>query len=133
MTETGPPRVALFRYALDPRGRRPGAHHAPSGAGWCGRSPTRPTWPRREEVRVGRSTIDRWIRAWRAGGLRGAQAQAPGTVAARCPTSVLAPGRGAEPGGPERTAAQIGRDHPHQPKAGRQTSARCSGISPGSG
>lgn len=98
--------VALFRYALireaaDPklsareRGRlvralADGEHVGAFGA----------------RVRVSRNTVDRWIRAWRAGGFD-ALVPADRHVAARTPAQLLALAGALKREAPARTAAQV--------------------------
>ena len=101
-------RVALFRYELvqeviDPtlstrqrgvlvRGLAERAHEGPFGI----------------QVRVSRHTIDRWARAWRAGGFEALVPQ-PARVIARTPAEVLAVAAALKRENPARTAAQVGR------------------------
>jgi putative transposase len=98
--------VALFRYALireaaDPklskaqRGRlvrdlAAGAHVGPDGVA----------------VRVGRSTADEWIRAWRKGGFEALKPR-PRASSPRVPTEVLDLAEALKREAPERTAAQV--------------------------
>lgn len=100
--------VALFRYQLireaaDPaltvkqRGRMvrelaAGAHPGPFG----------------EPVVVSRATIDRWIRAWRAGGFA-ALAPPARQVTSRTDAQVLELAAGLKRENPDRTAAQVAR------------------------
>ena len=58
---------ALFRYSLIREAGRSGVDHA-SGARWCAAWRPRSTSARRAAGPGGPPTIDRWIRAWRAGG-----------------------------------------------------------------
>jgi len=99
--------VALFRYALireaaDPtlstgqRGRlvrqlAEGIHVGPGGV----------------EVRVGRSTADQWIRAWRAGGFEALKPK-PRALSLKVPTQMLDMAEALKREAPERTAAQVG-------------------------
>jgi len=98
--------VALFRYALireaaDPalstrqRGRlvrqlAEGVHTGPGGV----------------EVRVGRSTADGWIRAWRAGGFEALKPKAR-ALSLKVPGEVLDMAEALKREAPGRTAAQI--------------------------
>ena len=98
--------VALFRYALireaaDPvlstkqRGRlvrqlAEGVHTGPGGV----------------QVRVGRSTADQWIRAWRAGGFEALKPK-PRALSLKVPKEVLDMAEALKREAPERTAAQI--------------------------
>jgi putative transposase len=99
--------VGLFRYgliqdALDPalstkqRGRlvravAAQAHPGPSGT---------------EPVRVSRASLDRWVRAYRAGGFA-ALVPAPRQLAPRTPAEVLELAVGLKRETPGRTAAQV--------------------------
>jgi putative transposase len=101
-------RVALFRYELiqeviDPqlsarqrgvlvRELAGGTHQAPFGG----------------EVRLSRQTIDRWARAWRAGGFE-ALVPRPARVTARTPAEVLAVAAALKRENPARTATQVAR------------------------
>jgi putative transposase len=101
-------RVALFRYELiqeviDPqlstraRGRLVRAlaqreHPAPLGG----------------TVRISRPTLDRWVRAWRAGGFE-ALVPHPARVSARTPAEVLTVAAALKRENPGRTAAQVAR------------------------
>jgi len=98
--------VALFRYALireaaDPalstrqRGRlvrqlAEGVHTGPGGV----------------PVRVGRSTADGWIRAWRAGGFEALKPK-PRALSLKVPTEILDMAEALKREEPQRTAAQI--------------------------
>ena len=98
--------VALFRYALireaaDPvlstrqRGRlvreiAAGAHQHPDGM----------------EVTVGRSTLDQWIRAWRAGGFEALKPK-PRALSPKVPDEVLHLAEALKREDPARTAAHI--------------------------
>lgn len=98
--------VALFRYALireaaDPklsngeRGRlvrdlAAGSHVGPEGAA----------------VRVGRSTVDEWIRAWRKGGFEALKPK-PRACSPKVPKEVLDLAEALKREAPERTAAQV--------------------------
>ncbi|MDQ1378465.1 MAG: putative transposase [Acidimicrobiaceae bacterium] len=98
--------VALFRYALireaaDPklsnaeRGRlvrdlAAGAHVGPGGI----------------EVRVGRSTVDEWIRAWRKGGFEALKPK-PRASSPKVPRHVLDLAEALKRENPARTAAQV--------------------------
>ena len=98
--------VALFRYALireaaDPtlsktqRGRlvrdlAAGAHVGPDGVA----------------VRVGRSTADEWIRAWRKGGFEALKPK-PRAASPKVPAEVLDLAEALKREAPERTAAQV--------------------------
>jgi putative transposase len=100
--------VALFRYALireaaDPqlstrqRGRlvrqiAAGVHVGPDGT----------------EVRVGRSTADQWIRAWRAGGFEALKPK-PRALSPRVPIEMFNLAEALKREAPERTAAHIGQ------------------------
>jgi putative transposase len=61
-----------------------------------------------EPVRVSRPTIDRWVRAWRAGGFE-ALVPSPARVEPRTPAEVLDMAVGLKRENPARTAAQVAR------------------------
>jgi len=68
--------IVLFRYQLIREGSLIQGTPPNTVAGWCGRSPpAEHTDPFGRRVRVSRQTLDRWIRDWRAGGVRRAGAQ----------------------------------------------------------
>jgi len=101
-------RVGLFRYTViqevvDPalstrqRGRMVRALAAVEHPGPAG-----------EPVRVSRASIDRWVRAYRAGGFA-ALVPAPANVTARTPAEVLELAAALKRENPARTAAQIVR------------------------
>lgn len=101
-------RVALFRYELIQEVIGPqlsarqrgvlvrelagGTHQAPFGG----------------EVRLSRQTIDRWARAWRAGGFE-ALVPRPARVTARTPAEVLTVAAALKRDNPARTATQVAR------------------------
>ena len=98
--------VALFRYALirEPadqalsnteRGRLVRALAAKSHTG-----------PDGQELRIGRSTLDEWIRAWRKGGFE-ALKPAPRALSPKVPADVFAMAEALRREHPERTAAHI--------------------------
>ena len=60
--------VALFRYALIREPADPALSKAERGALVRALVDQAHTGPDGEEVRVGRSTVDQWVRAWRSGG-----------------------------------------------------------------
>ena len=123
-------RVALFRYQLireaaDPaltvrqRGRlvrelAARAHEGPFG----------------EPVVVSRATIDRWIRAWKAGGFASLAPPAR-QVMLRTDAAVLALAAALKRENPERTAAQVRRILRTTCRVVRRRSGRCSGTSSG--
>jgi putative transposase len=101
-------RVALFRYELiqeviDPqlstraRGRLVRALVGREHPGALGAT-----------VRISRPTIDRWVRAWRAGGFE-ALVPHPARVSARTPAEVLTVAAALKRENPARTAAQVAR------------------------
>ena len=59
-------------------------------------------------IQVSRPTIDRWVRAWRAGGFD-ALVPTPARVSARTPTEVLETAAALKRENPERTATQVAR------------------------
>ena len=81
--------VALFRYSLIREAADPAVSTAVRGLLVRGLASRDHTGPGGERVRVGRSTIDRWIRDWRRGGFE-ALVPTPRTVEPTTPASVLA-------------------------------------------
>jgi putative transposase len=59
-------------------------------------------------VRISRPTLDRWVRAWRAGGFEALVAH-PARVSARTPAEVLTVAAALKRENPGRTAAQVAR------------------------
>lgn len=59
------------------------------------------------EVRVGRSTADQWIRAWRAGGFEALKPK-PRALSLKVPREMLDMAEALKREAPERTAAQVG-------------------------
>jgi putative transposase len=60
--------VALFRYSLIREAADPTLSAAERGRLVCYLAARDHVGPHGDRVRVGRSTLDRWIRAWRTGG-----------------------------------------------------------------
>ena len=98
--------VALFRYTLDPGTGRPGAEQSRAGRLVRALAGTGHTGPDGEEVRVGRSTVDEWIRAWRAGGFEALKPK-PRALSPKVPAEVFALAEALRREAPERTAAHI--------------------------
>ena len=98
--------VALFRYALirepaDPAAVQGRAREVGAGAGRRAHA-----GPDGEEVRVGRSTLDEWIRAWRAGGFEALKPK-PRALSPKVAAEVFALAEALRREAPERTAAHI--------------------------
>ena len=98
--------VALFRYSLIREAADPAVSTAERGLLVRGLARRDHTGPGGDRVRVGRSTIDRWIRDWRAGGFE-ALVPTPRTVEPTTPASVLALSVSLKLEAPRRTAAQV--------------------------
>ena len=109
--------VALFRYALIREPADPALSKAERGRLVRALAGTAHAGPDGEEVRVGRSTLDEWIPGLAGRGLRGAETQAPGTVAQGA-GPVVRPGRGAAPGGPRAHRRPYLPDNRHRPRLG---------------
>jgi len=62
--------VGLFRYALIRDAADPGLSKAERGRLVCALAEGEHVGPDGRLIRVGRTTLDRWIRAYRHGGLR---------------------------------------------------------------
>lgn len=99
--------VALFRYALIREAADPALSSRQRGILVRQLAQTEHTGPGGERVRVSRASLDRWIRAWRAGGF---DALVPSARHAQPRTSagVLELAAGLKREVPGRTAAQVG-------------------------
>jgi putative transposase len=98
--------VALFRYSLIREAADPALSHAERGQLVRALAARDHTGPGGEGVRVARNTLDRWIRAWRAGGF---EALVPAARAAEpvTPAAVLDLAVKLKREAPGRTAAQV--------------------------
>src|SRR2546428_11246031 len=98
--------VALFRYSLIRPLADPALTAAERGALVRELAAGVHVGPRGDLVRVSRSTVDRWIRAWRRGGV---DAPVPPGRPGHPPTPADAPGlaAGRQPGRPTRPAPPI--------------------------
>ncbi len=98
--------VGLFRYSLIREAADPALSKADRGLLVRAMAARDHTGPDGERVRVGRSTLDRWIRKWRTGGFEAlvptARAAAPKT-----PVAVLDLAVQLKREAPARTAAQV--------------------------
>jgi putative transposase len=101
-------RVGLFRYELIQEVIDPQLSVRQRGRMVRELAQLTHTDPFGQRVRVSRQTIDRWIRAWRAGGFE-ALVPTPARVSARTPGEVLEVAVALKRENPERTAAQIVR------------------------
>ena len=100
--------VALFRYSLVRAPTDPALSHAERGAMVRALSEMEHVTPDGRRVRVARSTLDEWIRAYRAGGFE-ALVPKPRVVVPRTDVEVLGLAEKLKREQPERTAAQVGR------------------------
>lgn len=100
--------VALFRYALIRQAADPGLSTRQRGRLVRGLAGRDHLGPHGQPVRVSRATIDRWIRAWRAGGFD-ALVPEPRRVEPRTPADVLELAVALKREAPERTAAQVAK------------------------
>jgi putative transposase len=100
--------VGLFRYALVREAADPELSGRARGRLVRDLAGREHAGPDGTPVRVSRKTIDRWVRAWRAGGFD-ALVPAPRRVEARTPAEVLALAVALKRENPARTAAQVGR------------------------
>ena len=98
--------VALFRYSLIREAADPALTKAERGRLVRALAARDHTGPRGERVRVARNSIDRWIRAWRAGGF---EALVPASRAAEptTPAAVLDLAVKLKQEAPGRTAVQV--------------------------
>ena len=98
--------VALFRYSLIREAADPAVPKAERGLLVRALAGRDHTGPNGERVRVGRSTIDRWIRQWRVEGFD-ALVPTPRAAQPTTPASVLALSVSLKLEAPRRTAAQV--------------------------
>ena len=100
--------VGLFRYSVARDPSDPTLSKAERGALVRALADAEHTGPDGRRLRVGRSTIDRWIRELRTGGFE-ALVPKPRTAVARTSGDVLALAEALKREAPARTAAQVGR------------------------
>jgi putative transposase len=100
--------IALFRYALIREAADPSLSHAQRGRLVRALADGEHPGPDGTPIRVSRNSIDRWIRAWRAGGFE-ALKPGPRSTNPRTPASILELACGLRRENPERTGAQIAR------------------------
>jgi putative transposase len=100
--------VGLFRYALVREAADPALTPRQRGALVRALAAAEHAGPDGTRVRVSRKTLDRWVRAWRAGGFD-ALVPTPRRVEARTPAEVLALAAALKRENPARTAAQVAR------------------------
>jgi len=98
--------VGLFRYALIRDAADPGLSKAERGRLVCALAEGEHVGPDGRLVGVGRTTLDRWIRAYRHGGFE-ALVPRPRVVAPRTPAEALELGFAIKRERPDRTAAQV--------------------------
>jgi putative transposase len=100
--------VGLFRYALVREAADAGLSSRQRGQLVRRLAGAEHVGPDGVRVRVSRKTIDRWVRAWRAGGFD-ALVPVPRRVEARTPAEVLQVAAALKRENPGRTAAQVAR------------------------
>jgi putative transposase len=100
--------VALFRYRLIAEALEPQLSTKQRGALVRAIAGKVHTGPAGSPVQVSRKSLDRWIRAWRAGGFE-ALCPAPRSVPPRTDAQVLALAAALKKENPARTAAQVRR------------------------
>ena len=98
--------VGLFRYALIREAADPGLSKAERGRLVRALSEREHVDPDGRLVRIGRTTLDRWIRAYRHGGFEALVAR-PRVVAPRTPAEMLELAFALKRERPQRTAAQV--------------------------
>ena len=98
--------VALFRYSLIREAADSALTTAQRGRLVRALAAREHTGPHGDRVRVGRSTLDRWIREWRAGGFE-ALVPSARTAEPTTPAAVLDLAVKLKREAPERTAAQV--------------------------
>ena len=98
--------IGLFRYALIRQAADPALSRQDRGALVRALAGCEHTGPFGARVRVSRVTLDRWIRAYRAGGFAGL-VPAPRTAAPRTDAQVLDLAEALKRENPARTAAQV--------------------------
>lgn len=98
--------VGLFRYSLIREAADPALSKADRGALVRALAARDHAGPDGERMRVGRSTLDRWIREWRAGGFEALVPNAR-AVEAKTPAGVLDLAVQLKREAPARTAAQV--------------------------
>jgi len=98
--------VALFRYALIREPADPALSKAARGALVRALVDQAHTGPDGEEVRVGRSTVDQWVRAWRSGGFEALKPK-PRALSPKVPAELFAMAEALRREAPARTAAHI--------------------------
>ncbi len=101
-------RMGLFRYELVGEVIDPALSARARGALVRALAEREHTDPFGTRVRISRPTIDRWVRAWRAGGFEALVPQ-PAKVTARTPAEVLGVAAALKRENPGRTAAQVAR------------------------
>jgi putative transposase len=100
--------VALFRYSLIREAADPALSTRQRGRLVRGLAAREHAGPFGEPVRVSRPSLDRWIRAWRAGGFEALMPPAR-QVTLRTPAEVLGLAAALKRENPARTAAQVAR------------------------
>ena len=98
--------IGLFRYSLAREAADPQLSKAERGALVRALAAMDHAGPDGRRLRVGRSTLDRWIRTWRAGGFE-ALCPEPRRTDPRTPKATLELAEALKREVPERTAAQV--------------------------
>jgi putative transposase len=98
--------VALFRYALIREAADPSLSKAERGRLVRELAARGHVGPDGEEIRVGRSTLDDWIRIWRAGGFEALKPK-PRALSPKVPAEIFALAEALRRENPDRTAAHI--------------------------
>jgi putative transposase len=98
--------IALFRYALIREAADPKVSKADRGRMVRHLAEGAHTGPGGIEVRVARSTLDQWIRAWRAGGFEALKPK-PRALSAKVPAAMLDLAEALKRENPQRTAAHV--------------------------
>ena len=106
MDANGRQEVGLFRYGVIRDAADPGLSKVERGRLVCAICEREHVGPDGRIVRIGRTTMDRWIRAYRQGGFAALVPQ-PRVVAPRAPAETLALAFELKRERPERTAAQV--------------------------
>ena len=100
--------VGLFRYSVIRAAGDPALSHAERGALVRALAQMEQRTPDGRYIRVGRSTLDEWIRAWRAGGFE-ALVPKPRRTQLRTDPELLALGERLKREAPGRSAEQVAR------------------------
>jgi putative transposase len=112
--------IALFRYSLVREAADPALTTRQRGVLVCQLAERDHLGPDGSRVRVSRNTLDRWIRAWRAGGFEALLPADRSTAQLRSPLALLELAVSLKREAPMRTSAQIAQilrvSHPQAPQ-----------------